>query len=688
MPWNPISTWRSGACAVALTAALVGCSGGSGGGGTVQQVGPPSAQIRVSTLHANGGASITAWAQAADPDGGEVSYAWDFDGDGKRDARGQTVTWTPPGDGAWTVRLSATDGEKGTARAEAVVTADAGTPPATRPPAVTARAYTLTGSAPFEVQFVAEASEPDGDPLVGIVWDLDGDGSIEPSATGELRPLHTYGAAGEYTATVTVTDNDGQSSSASVQLVLCGATRLPDDGPSAAIEVVSGGPLTTPTGAVELLAVGSDVDGGASTVTWQWDQDGDGELDTEATGRSVTLTALPDGAHTVRLLVTDDDGRSASLAEAVITSDGGGATTPAAWAFADAVTGSPGTPIAFHARAEDPDGATATLTYDWDLDNDGVRDATSPDPIHAYAVPGVYQPTVRVRDLQGNEVRAALTVVVEACPPATQRFAPHFWYDGGALTLYNGGEGSIALAPTRTAGSAPTSTLLVGVGGGVGACGDACGADLEVLDANNAPAPGLCTGTSTSPPSIALAGGTTLVQVRSVSAQTSHCVTHYDVLVRLEDPGVRIQVVRSEVQVIHGAIVADLDMQPPLSNDFNGDLDVGIAGAPGGGPPLVARPPVYGVELRLAEQTPAWTAASIRSPPANPSWSGRVTADAVFFEVTNPQAGTPLRSGDVPLRFEPDFTTAGGNPTQGTLRLLDASGAVVGRQPLRVTITP
>jgi len=71
------------------------------------------------------------------------------------------------------------------------------------------------GKVPLTVEFSAEAEDRDGT-IVGIEWDF-GDGS--PHVTDTLTPTHTYTVEGEYDATLTVTDDDGMTSSATVHVV-------------------------------------------------------------------------------------------------------------------------------------------------------------------------------------------------------------------------------------------------------------------------------------------------------------------------------------------------------------------------------------------------------------------------------------------------------------------------------------
>ena len=72
------------------------------------------------------------------------------------------------------------------------------------------------GSAPLTVNFSADVYDVDGE-IVEVVWDF-GDGS--PLVRDTLAPIYTYTVEGEYTATLTITDDDGLTAEASVQIVV------------------------------------------------------------------------------------------------------------------------------------------------------------------------------------------------------------------------------------------------------------------------------------------------------------------------------------------------------------------------------------------------------------------------------------------------------------------------------------
>jgi glucose/arabinose dehydrogenase len=82
------------------------------------------------------------------------------------------------------------------------------------PPVANASASPTSGLAPLNVQFSsAGSSDPDGDPIV-TTWNF-GDGTANSTQT---NPSHTYAANGSYTATLTVTDGRGGSTSDTVPI--------------------------------------------------------------------------------------------------------------------------------------------------------------------------------------------------------------------------------------------------------------------------------------------------------------------------------------------------------------------------------------------------------------------------------------------------------------------------------------
>ena len=76
--------------------------------------------------------------------------------------------------------------------------------PANQAPNASFTASPLEGQAPLEVSFDASGSSDSDGSVNTFAWDF-GDGSTGDGETA----VHTFDAAGEYTVTLTVTDDDG-----------------------------------------------------------------------------------------------------------------------------------------------------------------------------------------------------------------------------------------------------------------------------------------------------------------------------------------------------------------------------------------------------------------------------------------------------------------------------------------------
>jgi PKD repeat protein len=139
---------------------------------------------------------------SSDADGNITGYSWDY-GDG---SPADTSSATPPHTyavaGTYTVTLTVTDNNGATASDTATVTI------ANRPPTANA-GPDQTGSAGGAVTLNGSGStDPDG-VISNYSWNF-GDGASF-NAGSAASTSHTYAAAGTYTVTLTVTDNNGAS---------------------------------------------------------------------------------------------------------------------------------------------------------------------------------------------------------------------------------------------------------------------------------------------------------------------------------------------------------------------------------------------------------------------------------------------------------------------------------------------
>ena len=147
-------------------------------------------------------------ATGRDPQNRPLIYEWDFGDGGGTVNQSPRHTYTEPGRYTATVTVTDVQGKTGTDTVEVVVTADGN-----EPPVVVASANPRSGVAPLDVEFSADAIDPDGDSRdVIYMWDF-GDGGAD--AFGR-EVEYTYWTPGTYTATVTATDSGGAFDTAEV----------------------------------------------------------------------------------------------------------------------------------------------------------------------------------------------------------------------------------------------------------------------------------------------------------------------------------------------------------------------------------------------------------------------------------------------------------------------------------------
>jgi len=143
-----------------------------------------------------------------DPDGTITSYSWNF-GDGSSSTDPNPVHIYNSA-GTFTAVLTVRDDSGLTDTESVVITAS---PSANQSPIAVAGANRTSGYAPLAINFSSAGSyDPDGT-IVSYLWSF-GDGT----SVNQANPSYTYNNAGNYTATLTVTDNGGATRSSSVTI--------------------------------------------------------------------------------------------------------------------------------------------------------------------------------------------------------------------------------------------------------------------------------------------------------------------------------------------------------------------------------------------------------------------------------------------------------------------------------------
>jgi PKD repeat protein len=101
-------------------------------------------------------------------------------------------------------------------------------PDPTTPPTAALSVSPATATVDETVTFDAGAATDTDGSVVEYAWDFDGDGTVDRT-TATATVTHRYGASGDYAASVTVTDDDGLTDSASETVTVEAANQIPDD---------------------------------------------------------------------------------------------------------------------------------------------------------------------------------------------------------------------------------------------------------------------------------------------------------------------------------------------------------------------------------------------------------------------------------------------------------------------------
>ena len=327
---------------------------------------PPVAAFTESAVSVYTGDVISFNASASfDPDGSIVSYFWEF-GDGSN-ATGIVIAHSYSADENYTVTLIVTDDDSvsDTSLSTKVVL--------NRSPVASFTESAVTVYTADVIVFNASASfDPDGS-VVSYLWEF-GDGVN----TSGIVVSHAYSDDGNYTVTLTVTDDDGATGTVtSTKTIL---NRSP-------VAAFTESATTVYTNELISFNASASFDPDGTVVSFFWDF-GDG---TNATGITIQHSFADNGTYLVTFTVTDDDNETAAISAIKNV-----ANKPPIASFTESLTSVVvGEIIYFNASASfDPDGYI--VSYLWEF-GDGSN-ATGVTTQHSFADNGVYNVTLTVSD--------------------------------------------------------------------------------------------------------------------------------------------------------------------------------------------------------------------------------------------------------------------------------------------------
>jgi PKD repeat protein len=348
--------------------------------------------------------------QSVDFDGSDSStssgsiteYQWNF-GDGTT-ASGEQVshTYDQPGDYTVSLEVTTSGGLTDTTTHDIRIEA--------QPVAIISAPTTGTVGQP--ITFDGSASTAGDNNIKSYIWQF-GDGT---SASG-VTVSHTYSQAGNYQVSLTVTDDEGATDTATQNIQISPSAAVP----SAVISILTPGQVGEP---ITFSGTGSSISAG-SIVSYQWNF-GDG---TTATGAQVTHTYSQPGQYTVSLAVTGSDGVS-NTATATLQVVQSGPT-----AVINAPTSGEVNQVILFDGSGSSNSTGSIVSYDWSF-GDGTT-GTGARIRHQYAKAGQYTVSLTVTASNGATATATQTIQIQAPqqPPAAVISAPDTGVVNQPLTI-------------------------------------------------------------------------------------------------------------------------------------------------------------------------------------------------------------------------------------------------------------
>ncbi|MCB8924171.1 MAG: PKD domain-containing protein [Ardenticatenaceae bacterium] len=260
-------------------------------------------------------------------------------------------------------------------------------------PVAVAGADVLGGDVPFTVNFNSTGSTDLDGTIVSYAWDF-GDGSTSTAA----NPSHGYTAAGDYVATLTVTDNQGATTSNAVAI----AAQAPNIDPVAfiAADVTSG---NAPLSVVFTAAGSYDPDGSIGNIEWDF-----GDNSFNYFGSPAFHTFSAEGVYTVTVTVYDGRGGSGTASMVINVGPEPPNQPPIAVAGVNVTSGDvPFNPFFNSFSSSDPDGSIVGWLWDF---GDGTTSNVPHPAIKIYETPGTYTVTLTVTDNDGATDSDSLVV--------------------------------------------------------------------------------------------------------------------------------------------------------------------------------------------------------------------------------------------------------------------------------------
>ncbi|PIZ75122.1 hypothetical protein COY05_05185 [Candidatus Peregrinibacteria bacterium CG_4_10_14_0_2_um_filter_38_24] len=339
---------------------------------------------------------------SVNPDGTISKYEWDFNGDGKIDATGETAKHTFEKAGRYKVSLKITSATGDTAVGEKEIMAGESD--------VTAAISILNEPTEFlkdnSYIFKGDKSASKNSTIEKYEWDF-GDGT-KPD-TGKTIS-HTFKKEGTFEILLTVTDKNG--SEGEVKKIINIGT--PKGNPKAIIitdPVMKEGDLAI-SGKLPFTVIfdgGSSADSDQNIVDYKWDFNNDGKY--EGFGKNISHIFTEEGTYTVTLEVEDADSNISKATAAVkVLAQGIQASLKA-----DKVEGTAPLIVSFDSSGSTYKNGKIT-SYKWEFGDNTAPKLSTASITHKYSAVGTYSAKVTIIGADNSSDMAELTITVRETP--------------------------------------------------------------------------------------------------------------------------------------------------------------------------------------------------------------------------------------------------------------------------------
>ncbi len=387
---NPIHTYETpGEYTITLTRSSPGYPDKFAKTAVIQVQGPPEPPVAQFTISSTEGTAPFAIVCTDQSEGDITEWIWDF-GDGKViRGRNPTHTYVLPGQYPITLTVRGPGG-KDELRKNSVITVL----PSPEKLKASFSADPVRGTAPLSVIF--------RDTSTGTIsaWDWDfGDGT----ASHEQNPTHVYSQPGTYSVKLVVTGPDGRSEKSDENLIIVETAVEPVRAAFSVYPISGDAPLT--------VSCTDKTMGDADTWNWSF---GDGGFSSE---KNPNHTYNQPGIYTVSLEASGPGGKDSVVKNDLISVLGSG-ISPELIITAEPAHGT--APLTVTFGKTNVSNAVSTV---WNFGEGNTSNEEN--PVHTYAVPGLYNVSLTVQDSLGQTrtvTKNEFINVTQPIPPPVAKF--------------------------------------------------------------------------------------------------------------------------------------------------------------------------------------------------------------------------------------------------------------------------